>query len=167
MILIGRIIGTHGIKGVLKIKPFTDFSARFDSGEILCVKVGNNSFKHFQIESSTGRKNFFLIKVKDVDDLSEAEKLVTKEIVIDEIDLKNLESDSYYIHDLIGLKVLNENGIVIGELSNVLQLQSNDVYEIIDKIGKKFLIPAVRDFLEEINLELGIMKLKNTEGMFD
>ncbi|MBM4175757.1 MAG: 16S rRNA processing protein RimM [Ignavibacteria bacterium] len=167
MILIGRIIGTHGLKGMLKIKPFTDFSARFNKSEILCVKIENDSFEKFRIDNSFERKGIFYLKFENVNDLTQAEMLVGKDIVIEEGSLKKLESDSFYIHELIGVKVLSESGEILGVITDVFNLRSNDVYELIDNSGKKFLIPAVKDFIEEMNIESGFMKLKNTEGMFD
>lgn len=167
MILIGRIIGTHGLKGVLKIKPVTDFLVRFNKSEVLCVAIGDGPIERFRIESSFERKGSIFVKFENVDNLDQAVPLVEKDIVIDESDLKEFEPGSYYVHDLIGLKILDETENLIGEITNVLQLSSNDVYEAIDKTGKKLLIPAVKDFIGEVNLEFGFMKLKNTEGMFD
>lgn len=167
MILIGRIIGTHGLKGVLKIKPVTDFLVRFNKSEILRVEINDDSSKQFRVDSSFERKGLIFVKFENVDNLDQAVPLVEKDIVIDESDLKELEAGSYYVHDLIGLKILDEAENLIGEITNVLQLSSNDVYEAIDKTGKKLLIPAVKNFIGEVNLEFGFMKLKNTEGMFD
>lgn len=167
MILIGRIIGTHGLKGVLKIKPVTDFLVRFNKSEILRVEINDGSSKQFRVDSSFERKGLVFVKFENVDNLDQAVPLVEKDIVIDESDLKELEPGSYYVHDLIGLKILDETENLIGEITNVLQLSSNDVYEAIDKTGKKLLIPAVKDFIGEVNLEFGFMRLKNTEGMFD
>jgi 16S rRNA processing protein RimM len=167
MVFIGRIVGTHGVKGALKIKPFTDFLERFSKSEILCIEIGDGLFERFQIESSYKHKTWLIVKFENLNSPNHVKQLIGKNIVITESDLNVLESGSYYIHDLIGLRILDEMENLRGEITDVFQLSSNDVYEVVDENGKKFLIPAVKDFIDEVNLDFGFMKLKNTEGMFD
>ncbi len=166
MILIGKIIGPHGIKGTIKVKPYTDFLERFDKGKIIKIKFQNELFE-FLIEGSSLHKNFVLIKLKDIDNMDAALNLKNCDIVIDENELKKLEKDEYYIHDLIGLKVLGENDEYIGVISNVISLVSNDVYEIELLNKKKMYYPAVKEFIKEIDINNKIIRIKNYENYFD
>lgn len=166
MILIGKIIGPHGIKGTLKVKPYTDFLERFEKYKIIKIKSENSLFE-FLIEESFLHKDFVCLKLKGIDNINIALKFKNCEIVIEEDELKKLAEDEYYIHDLIGLKVLGNNDIEIGKIVDVISLASNDVYEIELPNKKRFFYPAVRDFIKEINIEKRIIRIKNYEGFFD
>lgn len=166
MILIGKIVGPQGIKGTVKVKPFTDFLERFDKEKIIKIEIDNSIFE-FLIEDSFFHKNLICLKLKGIDNIDDALRFKGKSIVIAENELKKLDVDEYYIHDLIGLLVIGENENVIGEIVNVISLTSNDVYEIelIDK--RKVFYPAVKDYIEEINIEKKFIRIKNYEGFFD
>lgn len=166
MILIGKIVGPHGIKGTIKVKPFTDFLERFEVNNIVKIKFENSLFE-FLIEESFLHKNFVCLKLKGIDNIDEALKFRNCDIVIYEDELKKLEKDEYYIHDLIGLKVIGVDEKEIGVITDVISLVSNDVYEIELLNKKKVLYPAVKDFIDEINLEKRIIRIKNYEGFFD
>lgn len=166
MILIGKIVGTHGIKGYLKIKPFTDFPERFEKGKSIKVKIDNSLFE-FLIEDSFQHKNFICLKLKDINTIDEARKLKDKDVFIYGDEIKKLEDDEYYIHDLIGLKVFGEGEQVIGKIVDVIRLISNDVFEIELIDNRKFLYPFVKDFIDEINIQSGFIRIKNYEGFFD
>lgn len=166
MILIGKILGPHGIKGTLKIKPFTDFLDRFDKDKIVKIKFEETLFE-FVIEESFLHKNFVCIKLKGIDDINQAMKFKNCEIVIEEDELRTLDKDEYYIHDLIGLKVLDDDDNEIGVITDVISLVSNDVYEIELQNKKKVFYPAVKDFIKEIDISKKIIRIKNYEGFFD
>lgn len=166
MILIGKILGPHGIKGTLKIKPFTDFLDRFDKDKIVKIKFEETLFE-FVIEESFLHKNFVCIKLKGIDDINQAMKFKNCEIVIEEDELRTLDKDEYYIHDLIGLKVLDDDDNEIGVITDVISLVSNDVYEIELQNKKKVFYPAVKDFIKEIDIIKKIIRIKNYEGFFD
>ncbi len=166
MILIGKIIGTHGIKGYLKIKPYTDFLDRFDKNKILKIKLDNSLFE-FLIEDSFVHKDFVCAKLESVDSINDAQKLVSREIFILDDDLRKLDEDEYYVHDLVGLEVKGQDGESIGKIVDVIRLVSNDVFEIELVNNKKVFYPFLKDFVEEINLKEGYIRIKNYEGFFD
>ncbi len=166
MILIGKIVGPHGIKGTLKVKPFTDFLERFEKGNFVKIEI-NNSLFEFLIEESFLHKGFVCIKLKGIDNIEDALKLKNLSIVIGEDELKKLDEDEYYIHNLIGLSVIDKDGKEIGKIVDVVTLASNDVYEIELTDNKKVFYPAVKDFIDEINIEKKFIRIKNYEGFFD
>ncbi|MEJ5305226.1 MAG: ribosome maturation factor RimM [Ignavibacteria bacterium] len=166
MILIGKIVGPHGIKGTVKVKPFTDFLERFEKGNLVKIEIDNSLFE-FLIEESFPHKNLICIKLKGIDSIDSALKLKEKNIVIAEDELRKLDEDEYYIHDLIGLLVIDENGIEIGKIVDVISLASNDIYEIELRDKRKVFYPAVKDYIDEINIEKKFIRIKNYEGFFD
>ncbi len=166
MILIGRILSPHGVKGYVKVKPFTDFLERFKAGYLIKIKSSNSIFE-FLIEDSFFHKEFVCLKLENIKSYEEALNLKGKEIVIYENELKELDKDSYYIHDLIGLSVVDQFDNVLGTIKDVYQFISNDAYEIELSNGKKILYPALKEFIDFIDLEKKIMRIKNFEGIFD
>ncbi|MCX8056271.1 MAG: ribosome maturation factor RimM [Ignavibacteria bacterium] len=166
MILIGKIVGPHGIKGTLKVKPFTDFLERFEKNNIVKIRFENSLFE-FLIEESFLHKNFICLKLKGIEDINQALKFRNCDIVISEDELKQLDDNEFYIHDLIGLKVLGESNEEIGVITDVISLASNDIYEIELSNKKKVFYPAVKEYIEEINIEKGIIKIKNYEDFFE
>ncbi len=166
MILIGKIVGPHGIKGTIKVKPFTDFLERFEKGNFVKIEIDNSLFE-FLIEESFLHKGFICLKLKGIDSIDDALRLKNMSIVIAEDELRKLGKDEYYIHDLIGLAVRDEFDKEIGKIVDVLSLASNDVYEIELTDKRKVFYPAVKDFIDEINIEKKFIRIKNYEGFFD
>lgn len=166
MILIGRIINPHGVRGYIKIKPFTDFLERFDKGNFIKVKINDSVFE-FLIEDSFLHKEFICLKLKNIDNYDDAIRLKGNEIIIYEDELKQLDKDYYYIHDLIGLSVFDKNDNIIGVVTDFYNFVSNDAFEIKLTNGEKILYPMLKQFIEYIDLEKKIIKLKNHEGMLE
>ncbi len=166
MILIGHIVGPHGIRGTIKVKPFTDFLDRFEIGRTVKIKIENTLFE-FVVEDSFLHKNFVCLKLKGIDKIDDALKLKNCDIVIYESELKKLNKDEYYIHDLIGLKVVGEDDIEIGTVTDIISLPSNDVYEIELLNHHRVFYPALKDYIEKIDIEKKIIKIKNYQGYFD
>lgn len=166
MVLIGKIVSTHGVKGMLKIKPFTDFLERFASKEKICLYSGLSK-KFFLVENSVEKNGLIYVKLYGINNLNEARNYLNHDVVIEEHDLRKLDKDAYYIHDIIGLKVYDENDNYCGKIIEVYKLKSNDVFEVMTKEKKKILIPSVSDFIEEVNIGRGYLRLKNSEGFFE
>ena len=126
---IGQIVNTFGIKGEVKVVPFTDDIRRFDELEKVYVKIKGES-KQYQIENVKYHKNMVLLKFKGIDKIEEAEKLRNAFLEIDREDAIPLEEGTYFIADLIGLKVYTDEGIS-GLNTN---LKCNFDFNIFDKI---------------------------------
>lgn len=77
-----------------------------------------------------------------------------------------MDEDEYFIFDLIGLQAQKEDGTFLGTVSDVIQNTAQDLYEITAENGRKYLIPAVREFVTDIDINHGIMRIKPIEGLF-
>ncbi|MCX8010165.1 MAG: ribosome maturation factor RimM [Ignavibacteria bacterium] len=165
MIIIGKIVATYGLHGIVKVESFTDFQERFSPERELNIHFETNEVRKYVIESSFFKKNMVYIKLKGIDSLEQAEQLLKKNIFIEEKDLKQLDENTYYIHDIVGLQVIDEKDHFLGQIVQVFKLKSNDVYEVVTSDKKRFLIPAVLDFIDEINIKEGFLRLKNSEGI--
>lgn len=156
-IKVGDIINTHGIKGELKILPTSDES--FDRDINYYIED-----LELQVEYSRFHKNAVLVKFKNYNNINEVLKFKSKSIYIKEEDLSDLEEDEYYVKDLVESKVINDNNEEIGTLVDILEYEANDVYVVISE-SREYLIPAVSEFILDIDTENKIIKVKLIEGM--
>lgn len=149
---IGQIVNTFGIKGMVKIKPFTDDITRFDDLKKVYVQT-NKIKKQYEIEDVKYHKDMVLIKFKGIDKIEEAELLRNSYLKVDRKDEPELEEGTYYIVDLLGLDVYSDKGELLGKLDDIFNNGSTDIYVVKNELGKQLLLPAISDVIKEINLE--------------
>lgn len=160
---IGQIVNTHGIKGALKVVPLTDYPERFE--EVEWVYIEGQSEK-FYLKKVQYQKNLVLVTFKGYEDINLVERFKGKYLLIDPSQRRELPEDTYYIADLIGLKTYTVQGEYLGEVTEVLQAGSSEVY-VIENQGKTVMIPAVKEFIPVIDLEAGKMLVDPIEGMIE
>lgn len=160
----GKITGTHGLKGEVRVQPWADspeFLAEFDE---LYLDKGA---KKIEITAARVHKNMLIMKIRGVDSIDDADKLRDKVLYMNRDDVE-LEEGAYFIQDLMGLDVLDDDtGEHIGQLDDVSETGANDVYHIKTDDGKVYLIPAIPDVVKEISLEDGTMRIFKMKGLFD
>lgn len=161
---VGQMVNTHGLKGEMKIYPYTDYPERFNEIKYIYFEENN---KKFFIEKVKFHKSMPIIKVKGIDIIENAEVFRGKTLYIDEANIRQLEEDEYMISDLIGLVAILENDNVIGEVINVLQYSANDIYVIKSETGKEYLIPAIKEFVPLIDIENKKIIIRPIEGLLD
>ena len=149
---IGQIVNTFGIKGMVKVVPFTDDIKRFDNLKKVYIQ-SKNSKKEYQIEQIKYHKNMVIIKFYGVDKVEDAENLKNSFLKIDRKDAIPLKEDTYYIVDLLGLQVYTDENILIGNLEDIYNTGSNDIYVVKDEKGKQILLPAISDVIKQIDIE--------------
>lgn len=156
----GKITSTHGIRGEVKIYPYTD-----DVDNILSLKKIYIDDKEYKVNSIRFHKNMFIAKLMGINTVEQAEtfrnKLVKREIDEDE----ELEEDTYYIKDLIGLDVYLENNELFGKIKDVFQTGANDVYVIETLDNKEVLIPAIKSVVKDVDIASGKMIIELMEGL--
>lgn len=149
---IGQIVNTFGIKGMVKVNPFTDNIRRFD--KLKKVYIGSvKEKKKIEIEEVKYHKNMVLIKFKDINNPDEANLLRNKYLCIDRKDEEPLEEGTYYIVDMLGLDVYTDENELLGTLDDIYNTGSNDIYVVKNELGKQILLPAIKDVIKEVNLE--------------
>lgn len=164
-IKVGRIINTHGIRGELKVFPLTDNLDRFDDLKI--VYIGNNKEK-VEIEQVKYHKGLAIIKLKEFHNINQVLKFKDDFLYIDVEDKVELPEDHYFIFDIVDCNVYDTKGRKIGVVTNVLQYTSNDVYVVKDmEKNKEYLIPAVKEFVVDIDVENKKIIIDPIEGMIE
>lgn len=165
MILIGKIIGVHGIKGELKVIPYTDNPERFRLLKSVYIKTENN-LVFLNILNYRYHKNLVLLTLENIEDRNIAEKYRNSEIYIDKDLRLKLPDNRFYIDELIGLNVY-ENDIYLGNIIDVLQPGANDVYVINRNNNKKGYIPAIKQVVLKVDLKNNRMNVKLPLNLFD
>ena len=163
---IGQIVNTFGIKGFVKVKPFTENTKkRFDNLKTVYIKK-KNTRKEYEIEEVKYHKEMVLIKSKTIDTIEEAESLRNSYLVIDRENEKPLEEGTYYIVDMIGLEVFTDEGKKLGILEDVYSSNlSCDLYVVKDELGKTITLPAIEDVILDIDMEKRKMTVHLVKGL--
>lgn len=149
---VGQIVNTFGVKGLLKVNPFTDDITRFDRlKKVYICKKGQ--MNEVEIEEVKYHKNMVLLKLKGIDDMNEAEKQKGSYLKIHRKDAIPLPEGTYFIADLIGLEVYTDEGNLLGKVDDIYNNGSTDIYVVKNELGKQILLPGIDEVLKEINLE--------------
>ena len=149
---IGQIVNTFGIKGMVKVKPFTDDIRRFDELKTVYVEKNSNQTE-YEIEEVKYHKGMVLIKFKGIDKVEQAEMLRNSYLTVSRDSVEKLEEGRYYIVDLLGLEVYTDEQVLLGTLEDIFNTGSNDIYVVKDKQGKQILLPAIQDVIKQIDIE--------------
>lgn len=160
----GKITGTHGLKGEVRVQPWADspeFLSEFDE---LYLDKGA---KKIEITASRVNKNMLIMKIKGVDCVEDAEKLRNKVLYMNRDDVE-LEDGAFFIQDLLGLDVIdNDSGEMLGVLDDVSETGANDVYHVKTSDGRVVLIPVIPDVVKDIDPEKGEIRIFKMKGLFD
>jgi 16S rRNA processing protein RimM len=165
--IIGKIVNTQGIKGHVRVVPQTDDIKRFELLKSISVFVGEHYEKSFDIEAVSYHKSFVILKLKDINDMTAAERLKGYLIKIQREQALPLKIDEYYISDLYGMTVITENGEQIGEISDVILTGANDVYTVTAEGQKDVLIPAVKQYINSVDVEKRVVVIHNSESLIN
>ena len=149
---IGQIVNTFGIKGMVKVKPFTDDIRRFDELKTVYVEKDGKQTE-YEVEEVKYHKDMVLIKFKGIDKVEQAEILRNSYLTVSRDSVEKLEEGRYYIVDLLGLEVYTDEQILLGTLEDIFNTGSNDIYVVKDKQGKQILLPAIQDVIKQIDIE--------------
>ena len=160
--LVAKITSFFGKEGFVKIEPYSDFPERFLELQIVFVDFWGDK-KKIEIEKVTQLNNTFALKFKFFNNQRDAGVFIGRKMFVEEKDLVELPEHNYFVHDLIGSKVF-QNDVEIGEVTDVLSTPANDVIVIMGKEKKEILIPLVLDFIDKFDPEKRILILKSEMG---
>ncbi|MGX1081554.1 Ribosome maturation factor RimM [Bacillus licheniformis] len=166
---VGKIVNTHGVKGEVRVISRTDFpEERYKPGNALYLFLeGKDEPVQVTVSAHRLHKQFHLLQFKEVETLTEAEKLKNALIKVPEDQLSQLAEDEYYFHEIIGCDVFSEDGDLIGKVKEILTPGANDVW-VVARPGKKdALIPYIDAVVKEINVADKTIKIHIMEGLLD
>jgi 16S rRNA processing protein RimM len=166
MYLIGYITKPQGIKGEVKVEPVTPDPKRFNRLKSVFLQIKNKS-QTYPIEKIRVSDRFVYIKFFGVNSCDDAELLRNADVLIEEKDLIQPERDEYFVHDLVGCRVISEDNDEIGIVSEVVQMTSNDIYVVKNENGTEFLVPATKQVIKQVDVGQRLITIHILEGLFD
>lgn len=161
---IGKIAGTHGIKGTLKIFPTTDVPERFELLDEVILEIKGEK-KVCKIDKVAYHKNFVLLTLKEYNDINQVEGFKNGRVLIPEEKALPLGKDEYYTRDLYDMEVYTDEGERLGILKEVYTTGANDVYGVKDENGNEILIPAIKQCIIAVDVANRKMTVKLLEGL--
>ena len=163
-VLIGKIVGVHGLKGTNKFKSYAESLSVFYPGQSILIRDNRNRETSVELDWIKSHTGTPLISFKGVTDRDRAEALIGAELFIPETELPELDEDTYYWFELIGIEVYNTQEDYLGRITSIFPTGSNDVYVVKNKT-KELLIPALESVVIDIDLELKRMRVDLPEGL--
>ena len=166
LLQVGIITSTHGVRGEVKVYPTTDDPRRFRRLKEVVLDTGKEKM-NLEIEGVKFFKQFVILKFKGLDNINDIEKYRQKSLYVTRKNAVRLQRDEYFIADLIGLKVQDEDGKELGTVKDVIETGANDVYEVEMADGKSLLLPASKQCILNVDVENGTMQVHVLEGLLD
>lgn len=165
---VGQVVGVHGLHGELKVEPYTDNPERFAAGNTLLL---GDDLEPVTVASMRPHKSNLLVRCAEIDGREAAEDCRGLWFFVAEQDAAALDAGAYWIHDIIGLTVVSDSGETLGKIVDVLATGANDVYVVRPGAGsrltREWLLPAIEDVIERVDLEHGEMHIRLLEGLLD
>ena len=166
LLQVGIITSTHGVRGEVKVYPTTDDPRRFRRLKEVVLDTGREKL-NLEIEGVKFFKQYVIVKFKGLDNINNIEKYRQKSLYVTRKNAVRLQKDEYFIADLIGLKVQDEDGIELGTVKDVIETGANDVYEVEMADGRSLLLPAIKQCILNVDVENGMMQVHVLEGLLD
>ena len=166
LLQVGIITSTHGVRGEIKVYPTTDDPRRFRRLKEVVLDTGREKI-NLEIEGVKFFKQFVILKFKGLDNINDIEKYRQKSLYVTRKNAVRLQRDEYFIADLIGLKVQDEDGTELGTVKDVIETGANDVYEVEMADGRSLLLPAIKQCILNVDVENGMMQVHVLEGLLD
>lgn len=162
--LVGKIINTHGIKGNVKIYPYTDDPERFKELDYLLIGDG---FKELKIAEMFIQKGFVYVRFEGYEDINKILDFINSNVYIYDKDRVKLPEDRYFISDIVNMEVHDMEGKLIGKVTDVIENLANDLFQVQKPDGKVFYLPARKEFIKEIDVDKKVIIIDPIEGLLD
>ncbi len=172
---VGVIVRAHGLKGEVNVFPTTDDPERFKKLKKLILDTGRDGRKELTVERVRFGNKFVIVKFKEYNDINEVERFRQKSLLIPREDAIELEPGEYYLGDIEGMSVVDEDGNELGVILQVIQTGANDVYEMrrtdvssseSDEMDT-IMIPGIKECIKNIDIENKKMTIHIMDGLLD
>lgn len=163
---IGVFANTHGLRGEIKVYPTTDDVMRFKKLKRVWMDT-KRELLPLEVQGVKFFKNMPILKFKGIDSIDDIEKYKGSDLLVTREEAVPLEEGEFYIADIIGMPVWEEDGTPVGVLTEVLKTGANDVYVVRTPWKKELLLPAIPECILDIDFKEGRMKIHMMEGLGD
>ncbi|MFO7265202.1 MAG: ribosome maturation factor RimM [Limnochordales bacterium] len=166
LVSIGRVTAPHGVRGEVRVLPLTDFPERFRVVQRLFVRRPRaQAPEERRVEQVRFHKQFVIVKLEGIDTRNDAETLRRALLQVAPDEVYPLPEGYYYVFQIVGLRVFDQDGRELGVVDDVWFTGANDVYVVKASDGREILLPAVREFILRIDLESGRMDVRLLPGL--
>jgi 16S rRNA processing protein RimM len=165
LVTIGKISKPHGLQGALKVLPFFDLSELFSQLSRVWL-IGSDREGAHEVDWARRSGRFHILKLRDVNEIAAAEGLRGWQVAVSRDELPPLQKGRHYTFQLIGLRVVTEEGKGVGEISEVLPMPAHDVYVVDGSFGE-VLVPAVKEIVCDIDLDGGRIIIRDLNGLLE
>jgi 16S rRNA processing protein RimM len=166
LIPIGKIIGTHGIKGQMKLHSYSGNVESLSTARSVTLRSPAGTLHEFTITSFKANSGKFIIGFRDFDDINRVQPFLGFEVCLKRGQLPKLDEDEYYWDDLIGLKVFTDTGTLLGRIADIFETGSSDIY-VVQGEEREYLIPAIADVIKTVDTEGGKIIISPLDGLLD
>lgn len=166
LLRVGVITQTHGIRGEVKVFPTTDDLMRFKKLKACVIQLKRETVQ-LEVQSVKFFKQYVILKFKGYDNINDIEQFVKKDLMVTRDNAVKCEPGEYFICDLIGLKVVTDDGKELGTLTEVLETGANNVYEVTTTNGKQVLIPVIDECILAHDMEAKTVTVHLLDGLLE
>nr|WP_321259529.1 ribosome maturation factor RimM [uncultured Pseudodesulfovibrio sp.] len=164
---VGGVVKPHGIRGEFCIKSYADSPSIFGAVGALYLQDGNKTPKPITVVSWREHKGLVLLTAQGVTDRDQADALRGRTVLVREEDLPELDGDEHYLYQLVGCRVVLTDGSDVGELKGYYETGEQDTWVIVNEAGTEILLPAVPEFVLDIDLDQELITIEPPEGLLD
>ena len=162
---VGRLVGVHGMRGEVKVEPFTDFPARFDPGSVLLL---GDDLEEVTVLASRPHKGNVLLMLSALSHRSDAELLRGQWLYVHEDEAAPLDANSYWVHDILGMDVVTDEGTALGQVYDVLFTGANEVYVVrTPDSPRELLLPAIDEVVVGVDVATRRMTVHLIPGLLE
>lgn len=167
LLSIGKIVNTHGIRGELKVLLQTDFpEVRFaPNSRLLIVHPESGEQLVVTVQSARPYKQMYIVKLDEFSNINEVEKFKGRDLKVSKAESVELPDNEYYFHEIIGCRVVGDEGEDLGEIVEILRPGANDVWVAKLPSGKQLLLPVIDDVVLDVNVPEKLVKVHVMEGL--
>ena len=160
---VGKFVGTHGVRGMVRIQPWSDDGAFLAQFKKFYLEIGKTKIEMSKI---TPHGNVVIAQIKGVNTIEDAEKLRGQVLYLKRDDAR-LPKGRYFVSEIIGANVFDaDTNALLGTLTDVSPTGANDVWHI-EKDGKEYLVPAIPDVIVSVDINTDTVTIRPLKGIFD
>lgn len=164
LIAYGKILKPHGLKGEVKVLPYSGESENFKYFKSIYLSLDSNGPKEYSITGKKFQKNLIIVKIKEIDSVEDAESIRGKELFIDKEQLPSTEEDEYYWFELIGLNVYSQDKGLLGKVDSIIDNAAQPIL-VIKSNSEEYMVPLIDNFVKKIDLDNSRILIEPIEGL--
>jgi 16S rRNA processing protein RimM len=166
LVVLGRISGTHGIRGELKVHSYSEDAVTLQRAAFVLLRMPDGTLEPYAVAAVRASGKKVLLSLQGFDSINQVQHLIGREVCVRRDQLPPLDEDEYYWHDLLGMSVVTATGQPLGVVKDIFATGSNDVY-VVRQGRREYMIPALEDVVVHIDLVQRVMTISPFEGLLD